>query len=524
LPNFSRFPDDLRNFVDRWNDKELLDIFQNLGGHDFAVLRNAFSEADRAGQPSVVFAYTLKGWRLPVVGDPQNHSVVLSQNDMDQVRDTLGVGEDEIWSGFDSERPEGQFCIETGRRLRSISRPKASSDKMGVPPSLGHTYRNTMSTQQAFGQILTDIAWGLPAVADRIVTVSPDVASSTNLGGWINRVGVWSQKEREHLPDDGVARTLRWDESPQGQHIELGISENNLFMLLGQLGLAYEMSGEMVFPIGTLYDPFVCRALEACLYNTYVGSHFMVTGTPSGITLSREGGAHQSVITPSIGIELPDITFYEPCFVQELEWIVLHGLEQIRLRKGSFYLRLTTRRIDQRLLQVPEDASQREHLRKQVLEGAYRLIDRSMEPEYQPGENVVNIFASGVMIPEAVEASHLVRKEGVFANVINVTSSDILFRRFQESVSGAMAGHSGPATGPEHMLSPSERTIPVVTVLDGHPHTLAWIGSALGARAFPLGVSQFGQSGARDDLYMEHQIDVNSIMMACFAALEAGVA
>ena len=345
LPGFSRSPQDLRQLIDRWDDRELLELFQNLGGHDFPVLREAFSEADTIDQPSVVFAYTMKGWRLPIVGDPQNHSLLISQGDMDDLAQTLNVGEDELWSGFTSDSPEGRFLHRRRReRLRSSPRDNVDTAAFRVPSELGHAYRGNMSTQQAFGLILSDIAWESPALAERVVTVSPDVASSTNLGGWINKVGVWSQKEKEPLPDDGISRTLKWEESPRGQHIELGISENNLFMLLGQLGLAFENFGEPIFPIGTLYDPFVCRALETFMYGSYVGSRFMVTGTPSGITLSPEGGAHQSVITPSIGIELPDVTFYEPCFAQELEWIVFHGLEQMRLRKESFYLRLTTKR------------------------------------------------------------------------------------------------------------------------------------------------------------------------------------
>ncbi len=520
LPNFSRSPEGLQQLINQWDDREFLDIFQNLGGHDFTLLRQAFAEADSIDQPTVVFAYTLKGWRLPVVGDPQNHSVLVSRDDMDRVRGTLGVSQEETWSGFGPESVEGRFCTETGERLRSGRVRDTSPVALSVPTSLGHTFRGKMSTQQAMGLVLSDMAWEAPELAKRVVTVSPDVASSTNLGGWINKVGVWSNTEKEPLPDDGVSRTLRWEESHGGQHIELGISENNLFMMLGQLGLAKENSGEMLFPIGTLYDPFVCRALEAFMYNAYNGSRFMVAGTPSGITLSHEGGAHQSVITPSIGVVLPEITYYEPCFSQELEWILLHGLEQIRRREESFYLRLTTKRVDQELLTIPEDEAQRERLRLQVLSGAYRLVDKSGEAGYAPGENAIHIFTSGAMVPEAVEASQQLAKEGLLANVINVTSADRLFRRYRESVSDAMAGRGGPSTCLEDVIATHERTVPVVTILDGHPQALAWIGGLLGTKVFPLGVSHFGQSGTRGDLYREYEIDVNSIVMACFGALE----
>ncbi len=520
LPNFSAHPKELRKVISQWGDHELQESIQNLGGHDFPTLRRAFSEAEKAGKPSVVFAYTLKGWKLPIVGDPQNHSVVLSQEDMAKVREQLGVSEKEIWSGFDPHSAAGRLCSQAGERLRRGSHKKVSAVDISVPPTLGLAYKGNMSTQQAFGLILTDVLRELPEVAQRVVTVSPDVASSTNLGGWINRVGVWSKTEKEPLPQDDVQRSLKWEESPRGQHIELGISENNLFMLLGQLGLSAEMLGELIFPIGTLYDPFVCRALEAFMYGPYAGSHFMVTGTPSGVTLNREGGAHQSVITPSIGVELPDVTYYEPCFAQELEWIVLYGLEQIRLRKQSFYLRLTTKRVDQTLFDLPEDPELKDRLRQRVLTGAYRLVDRSNEPGYHPGDNVVNIFTSGVMVPEALEATNALKKEGVYANVVNVTSADLLFRRYQEWTSQTMAGQADLPSCLGDVLTFEEQAAPVVTVLDGHPHTLAWIGSVAGTRTLPLGVSQFGQTGGLHDLYREYQIDVDSIMMACYSALE----
>ena len=221
--------------------------------------------------------------------------------------------------------------------------------------------------------MLTDISRNVPGLSERLVTASPDVASSTNLGGWINKAGVWSRHEREPVPEEQIPRALQWVESRSGQHIELGISENNLFMLLGQLGLSHEAAGETLFPLGTLYDPFVRRGLDAFVYSVYNGGKFILVGTPSGVTLGPEGGAHQSVITPSIGVAFPELAYYEPCFGQELEWILLAGLEKIRLREESTYLRLTSKRVDQGLFNLAPESGNPERLRSQVLGGAYRL-------------------------------------------------------------------------------------------------------------------------------------------------------
>ena len=482
------------------------------------MLREAFEQVDLRQGPNVVFAYTLKGWMLPSIGDPQNHSVNLNQDQMEQLRTSLGMPEDQTFSAFDPESPAGRLCRETGERLRLKPVPRATTTELEIPHGFGHSYRGTLSTQQIFGLVLTDVSRSVPALASRVVTVSPDMASSTN-HRWINRVGVWTKEQKESMPEEPVIRALQWDESDRGQHIELGISENNLFMMLGQLGLSHEMTEEMLFPIGTLYFPFIRRGLDAFVYSVYSGARFILIGTPSGVTLGPEGGAHQSIITPSIGLALPELAYYEPCFGQELEWIILAAMEKIQTRQESTYLRLTSQRVDQALFQLPQDPQAVERLRQQVLDGAYRLVDRSGEPGYGRGYYVVNIASCGAMIPESVDASRRLLEEGVFANVINVTGPGPLYRRYQESVRATVKEGITAQPFMGDIVSVGERSAPIVTVVDGHPLSLAWIGAAMKTTTVPLGVTRFGQSGSPPDLYREYEIDAESIMAACFAAL-----
>src|SRR4029453_11138349 len=188
---------------------------------------------------------------------------------------------------------------------------------------------------QAFGRFFTDLALEAEEVADRVVTVSPDVASSTNLGGWINRAGIWSIGDRVDWFADDTDTLVRWRETTHGQHIELGIAETNLVGLLAELGATWRVEGEPLLPIGTLYDPFVGRALEPWSFGIYSGGQSILVGTPSGITLAPEGGAHQSIVTPSIGVEQPGCTFWEPAFGQDLEWTFLHALSRLRPPAGG---------------------------------------------------------------------------------------------------------------------------------------------------------------------------------------------
>ncbi len=515
----------LRSFLGQWADEELATLIRNLGGHDLITLRHAFAESTTAGAPTVVFAYTIKGFGLPMEGDPANHSALLNQKQIDALRDSVGVTEEDPFPRFDPHSPEGRFCRDTTQRLSpaSSARTNRTAKSIVVPDDLGHEYRGTLTTQGALGQALVGLARDFPAVGDRVVTASPDVATSTNLGGWINRVGVWAGDGKRDYFDDAGPRAQNWVEAASGRHIELGISENNLCLLLGQLGLASELHGELLLPIGTLYDPFVARGLDALIYGVYSGGRFIIVGTPSGVTLSPEGGAHQSTITPSIGLAMPGLVAFEPCFAKELEWILLDSLRGLADREHgqAVYLRLSTRSVDQALFPIPADPAAREALRRAVLAGAYRLIDRSSAPDYAPGRNVAHIFASGAVVPEAIAASEELVREGVHANVINVTSADRLFRGYQESLLSALHGPDFPRPGPISSVVPeTERSCPIVTVLDGHPHALAWVGGALGARVLPLGVSRFGESGTRPELYEACAIDKASIVEAVLLALD----
>ncbi|HET8631314.1 MAG TPA: hypothetical protein VFL91_28165, partial [Thermomicrobiales bacterium] len=320
-------------------------------------------------------------------------------------------------------------------------------------------------------------------------------------------------------------RLLKWQPGPAGQHIELGISEMNLFMLLGQLGLSAEMNGQPFLPVGTVYDPFICRGLDALIYGVYQAAKFVFAGTPSGISLSPEGGAHQSTVTPSLGIELPNLTAYEPAFAREVEWCLLDGLRRCcdRERGDATYLRLSTKPVEQALLEPALARLGADELRRQVLAGGYRLVE---PPADLAGAPLVPIATAGALVPEAVEAARTLHEEGVAALVLNVTSAQRLYR----SLSVARRGHvRGATVGPDAghlatLLRPEERRSPIVTALDGASHTLAFLGAAFGVPVVPLGVDHFGQTGARAELYREELIDAESIVNAALLALELGEA
>ena len=481
------------------DDQTLLAAIRNLGGHDMAALDRAYASIDDS-RPTVIFAYTIKGFGLPTQGHPQNHSALLTSEQMRALAVQLGTDLDHPWRSFEPQTDAARLCAAAAQRLRRPAYPPHPAP--AIPADIGRTPTGTASTQAALGRVLLDLTREAPEAARRVVTVSPDVSSSTNLGGWINKVGVWSAADRVDWFADDTETVLHWREKPTGQHIELGIAETNLVGLLGELGATWSRWGQPLLPIGVLYDPFVERALEPWSFGIYSGGQSILVGTPSGVTLAPEGGAHQSITTPSIGLEQPGCVTYEPAFAIDVEWTLLASLARLGRPDGSSaYLRLSTRPVDQTLATVPTDPAARERRRRQAVAGAY-CLRRVSRPR-------VTIAAMGAVVPQALAAAERLDAAGVPADVICVTSPGLLFQ--------AMLARQGSADAPSWILDqvfPAERATPLVTVLDGHPHTLSFLSTLHRVPGMALGVTKFGQSGSLEDVYRFHGIDTDSIVRA----------
>mgnify|MGYP001818019042 FL=1 len=496
------------------DDSAFKHLVTDLGGHDLAALLDTFRRCDaETDRPSVVFAYTVKGWGLPMAGDPLNHAALMSPEQIDAFRADVGLTPDTEWDRFDADSPQGRLCDSVGG---SINNPEPKPRPvLPVPAATADPLtRGMSSTQEAFGRTLARLA-DVPEVGARIVTTAPDVSISTNLGGWINKTGVFSHTERED--HGGAERLLKWAPSPDGQHVELGISEMNLFMLLGQLGISHDHHDRHLLPVGTVYDPFVLRGLDALIYALYNGARFVVAGTPSGVTLAPEGGAHQSTITASVGAELPGLTYVEPAYAAEVDWLLCDALDQLSRADGeATYLRLSTRPIDQAPFDAALERYGTDQLRQLVLRGGYRLIDKPSSD--RPG---VTLVTTGVMAPEAIAAAAELDDEGIDATVVHLTSPDRTYRSWQRTYAEATTTGRVVRT-PSHLhrlIPPLERRRPIVTVHDAASHALAWIGSAVGSRQLTLGVDRFGESGTIDDLHHIAGISTGNIVNAALIAV-----
>ena len=536
--------------VSEYDDDELRALMTNLGGHDMESVLEAFASVT-GEQPTCFLAYTIKGYGLPFAGHKDNHSGLMSPDEVETMRALHGVAPGEEWAPFSGlDVPEAdirRFLAGVPFNQWVSRRPSAAA--IPVPETIAPRRAAVTSTQETFGRALDAIARAGGPLADRIVTTSPDVTVSTNLGGWVNRRRLFHHKPQEDMfSKEQVGSFQRWVVSPMGQHIELGIAEHNLFLMLAAAGLSHSLFGERLIPIGTVYDPFIERGLDALTYALYQDARFILVATPSGITLAPEGGAHQSTTTPLLGMGKDHLSSFEPAFADELlailrwafeyvqshdergarsgraantvtggggertgrdmsrEWgdgARRHGCELLADHAGgSVYLRLSTRKVDQPEREI--DSA----LERDILAGGYWMRRPA------DGTSLAIVYTGGVA-PEAIEAHAEIAASNPGAGLLAVTSPDRLYRGWSAAQRTRRTGNPGVTSHMEALLAPLAGGARIVTVIDGHPATLGWLGSVRGHRVVPLGVDRFGQSGSLPDLYREYGIDVEAILEAC---------
>ena len=486
-----------------YDDEALASLMTNLGGHCVETLTEAFDDA--AGeQPTLFIAYTVKGYGLPFAGHKDNHSGLMNPGQIAAFRASLGIAQGQEWEPYgglgDNAAATLKAFVESSPLAGAPGEPVAPP--VPVPARLAPPEGQEQSTQTAFGKILLDLAKSGEPIADRIVTTSPDVTVSTNLGGWVNQRGLFRRAElKDVFRAAKIPSAQRWAGHGAGQHLELGIAENNLFLALAALGLAAPLFGTRLLPIGTVYDPFIARGLDALNYGCYQDSRFLLVATPSGVTLGPEGGAHQSINSPLIGMGQPGLTYFEPAFVDELALLMGWAFEHLQAPDGgSVYLRLTTRVIDQVLR--ADTAWEAD-----ALKGGYWL-----KP---PGESATAaIVYTGAIAPEALAAWEALSDDLPGLGLMAVTSPDLLHRGWSARQANRWTGGPRQVSHVEHLLGALSPDAGLVTILDGSPSTLSWLGGVRGMRVSPLGIDRFGQTGDLPDLYQAYRLDTDAILDA----------
>ncbi len=505
---------DVSALINRHSDDDLAALMENLGGNCVATMAETFAAIDH-DRPVCFLAYTIKGWGTPIAGHKDNHGGLMTSAQMAEWQARMRVPEGQEWDRFAAVDDPDALQRFLDEAPFFAAGPRRYSDARLNVPTIAIGSDREISTQMAFGKILDALAKEAGELAARIMTTSPDVTGTTGLGPWVNRRKLFARTEQaDAFIEHKIPSTAKWEFSPAGQHIELGIAEMNLFLLLGAAGLSHSLFGKRLIPIGTVYDPFVCRGLDALNYACYQDARFMIVGAPSGVTLAPEGGAHQSIGTPLIGMSQDGLAAFEPAFADELAVIMEWAFDYLQrdggkdpdertwLRDetgGSVYLRLTTKPLEQ------PGTRHDDAFRQGAIDGAYWLR--------APGPNCEVVIAyQGAVADEAIAAAGMISGGRRDVGVLAVTSADRLNAGWTAAQRERARGNPGALSHVERLLGALPRHCTLVTVIDGHPATLAWLGSVAGHRTIPHGVEHFGQTGTIGDLYRHFRIDRDALV------------
>ncbi len=486
----------VQELIESFDDDGLAALMTNLGGHCIASLMDAFDSADD-DRPTLFIAYTVKGYGLPLAGHKDNHSGMMNPAQIDQLRQSMAIDAGQEWEPFAGLGGNMAARLKNfvGQSVLATKAMEPVATAIEVPDRFAVPHGDMQSTQAAFGHVLLDLAKSPGELGDRIVTTAPDVTQTTNLGGFVNQRGLFRRSDvADIFREAKIPSAQKWSAHAAGQHIELGIAENNFFLLLTSLGLAAPHFGTRLIPVGTVYDPFIARGLDALNYGCYSDARFLLVGTPSGLTLGPEGGAHQSINTPLIGMGQPGLAYFEPAYADEVSLFMRWAFEHLQKPEGSsVYLRLSTR-------QIPQVQRADTGWEADALKGGYWL----RRPE--AGAEAAIVF-TGAIAPEVLAAYDQLLDDIPGLGILNVTSPDLLHRDWSASRAARWIGEDRKVSHAQHLLSVLSPGAGLVTVIDGSPGALSWLGSVRGMRVSPLGTDHFGQTGDLPDLYSAYRLD-----------------
>ena len=493
----------VKALLESFDDEALGTLMTNLGGHCVESLIDAFDSAQDE-RPTLFIAYTVKGYGLPLAGHKDNHSGMMNPAQIDLLRTSMGITEGAEWEPYgglgDNQAARLKAFVDASVLASKPPEPRAPT--VPVPARLPVPRGETQSTQAAFGNVLLDLAKSDELLADRIVTTAPDVTQTTNLGAFVNQRGLFRRSEvADVFRKAKIPSAQKWAATAAGQHVELGIAENNFFLMLTSLGLAAPHFGTRLIPVGTVYDPFIARGLDALNYGCYSDARFLLVGTPSGLTLGPEGGAHQSINTPLIGMGQPGLAYFEPAWADEVALLMRWAFEYLQQPDGSsVYLRLSTRVI-------PQIERANGDWEADALKGAYWL--------HQPAAGAEAAIAfTGAVAPDVLDAYRQLAEDIPGLGLLNVTSPDLLHRHWSARRVARWTSSKAAPSHIEQLLAVLSPGAGLVTVIDGSPGALSWLGGVKGMRVSPLGVDRFGQTGDLIDLYRSYRLDADAIIDA----------
>lgn len=593
-----------RALVEGLSDEDVVRMWRDTGGHDLDVLVEAMQRSKEDPlRPTMIIAHTVKGRGLRCEAATGNHSALPDEDEVRALLEGQGLTWDRPYERLAADSEESRWlatratywkegmAAEEARRASNLASVQSELEAVGgLPETLDINLKLAplAHTQWMWGQLAAKLVRigvhdelsraGKPAgkdlagdetrwnaIADLVLTMAPDVGTSTNINPAMDSKVFGPEADQDWEEVLEMRERLRPKVAPTkeawSRHIRFEIAEANCMSAAGSFGKMGQFCGVPLLPMMTVYDFFIKRALDQLYYDLYWGSSFILLGTPSGVTLAPEGAQHSW----KSDIQMPNLITWEPSFAIELDWILCDALRRHVTgdNKGrtGVLVRAVTRALRQDLLiknlrrqvrfknELPEgallaaqhgdgglleaevptqsDAEIMATVREHTLAGAYWLMDWRGYKGYEPGENVVHLVTMGALAEETCAAAEKLLERGIFANVMIASSPELLcgilgdqngYHHLRNTLGVDGTLHLKPqgdgAVGAQDAIDLAGRRIPIVSIHDGEPGLLDNLGSIAGVRQVALATRKFSKSGTPEHVFGYHHLDADSIVEA----------
>jgi pyruvate dehydrogenase E1 component len=530
---FGRDPRTAKLVAD-WSDDDIWTL--QRGGHDYRKMYAAYKAAtEHAGQPTVILAKTVKGYRLGPHFEGRNatHQMKkLALEDLKQFRDRLElpIPDSELESdpylppfyhpGQDSE--ELTYMVDTRRKLggylprrRTQSRALAQPEEKTYDVVRRGSGKQSVATTMAFVRLLKDLIKD-PEIGPRIVPIIPDEARTFGMDSLFPTLKIYNPRGQNYTAVDREL-FLSYKEAKDGQIIHEGINEAGSSATFTAAGTSYATHDEPMIPVYIFYSMFGFQRTADSLWAAadQLTRGFLLGATAGRTTLNGEGLQHEDGHSPLIAATNPAVVWYDPAWAYEVGHIVKAGLARMygEPQKGvdpNVFYYLTVYNEPYQQPAEPEGLDV-----DGLLTGMY-LFQPAPEPE---GRHRAQILASGVALRWAQEAQQRLADEwGVAADVWSVTSWTELSREARRCDEYRML-HPDSDCVPYVTTRLSESPGPVVAVSDYMRAVQDQIAQYVPTDYSSLGTDGFGASDTRAALRRHFKVDAQSIVVATLRLL-----
>ena len=516
---------ELKAMVAHMSDDDIWRL--NRGGHDPHKVYAAYKQAmDHKDQPTLILTKTVKGYGMGPAGEGQNTTHSQKKMNMEALdafakRFNIPVTDEQI------EKAEYYKPAEDSEEMKYMQARREALG--GYLPSRTHLAAplevpelstfdallqgsgdREMSTTMAFVRILTSLARD-KKIGKNVVPIVPDEARTFGMEGMFRQLGIYSSVGQLYEPQD-KSQVMFYKEDKNGQILEEGINEAGAMSSWIAAATAYSSHGVNMIPFYIYYSMFGFQRIGdlAWAAGDMQARGFLIGATAGRTTLAGEGLQHQDghgLITAST---IPNCVAYDPCFAYELAVIIHDGMHRMVQQQENVYYYITAMNENYAMPAMPKGAEDG------IKKGMYCFS----QDKAKKGEKKVQLFGSGTILREVIEAAELLKKDWkVSADVWSITSYNELAREAVDCERWNMLNPSKKPRVPYITKQLEKCEGPVIASSDYIRTVSNQVRQYVPATYTVLGTDGFGRSDTRKNLRRHFEVNSHYVTVAALKTL-----